>query len=169
MSTQNPSSAPDISDILNEAEAGAESAAAGQSPPPPPAASSSPPPAAASASPLSPPESLSAWAAAMAVTLGQQLLGAAPDAQTLSTIEDLLTQLAMVSLSSIGTPTNSPAGAAVLQKRTIILSALQDLGVVGTVAFDAVATQAVGKLFAQVADFAMQGLTAALPGAVAAL
>lgn len=143
---------------LDETQAAAASAPPASPPPPPPAAPAAPAIALGA--------SFVSGVEQTAQALFQQLVAAIPDAATVDVVKDLVGGLAMVSLHSIGVTAGSPAAADLQQRRAIIMSSLQDLGVVGGVTFDNLAKSAVAKLLTQGADFALQAL---LPAAIAAV
>lgn len=137
--------------------------------PPPKGAANTPaaaPPAAATATPPAPGTvalaglagQVAGWAQQEAQTIASQgLTGIQVSPDTVARTQDLLQKLAMNGIQALGA--DAATKATLAQARDLYLSALKDLGVVGTKSIEDVVGQSARKFFVDAADFLLQGLT----------
>lgn len=103
---------------------------------------------------------VSSWAQTEAQTIAAQgLTGIQVSPDTVARTQDLLQKLATNGIQALGA--DAATKAVLAQSRDLYLSALKDLGVVGTKSIEDVVGQSARKFFVDAADFVLQGLTKA--------
>lgn len=97
------------------------------------------------------------WAAQEAQTIAAQgLTGIQVSPDTVARTQDILQKLAMNGIQALGA--DAATKATLAQARDLYLSALKDLGVVGTKSIEDVVGQSARKFFVDSADFILSGL-----------